>query len=261
MSRSATWMPLYIGDYLADTGHLTAQQHGSYLLMLMHQWRTGPLPKDERQLAAIARVDLSTWRQKIAPSVMAFFSVTVEGLTQGRLAREKQKSDANLLSKSEAGQRGAEGRWAKPHSERNGERMADASVRQWRTDGPSPSPSEKKDSGSLRSPATQAVALPDLVTVNGVLPARDQLWGPGLASLQAMTGLPGKRCRALLGKLTKIAKDNCAMVSSVLEEAAEIRPVGDPIAWITAALHKRVGSESEVSAFEKMLGLDQEQLR
>lgn len=156
MSKSATWMPLYIGDYLADTGHLTAQQHGAYLLMLMHQWRTGPLPTDERQLASIARVDLATWRQKISPTVRPFFSETDTGLTQKRLTQEKQKSDANLLKKSEAGMSGAHARWSNPHSERNGTRMADVSVRQSQNDSPSPSPlpsPERKKESSLREGA------------------------------------------------------------------------------------------------------------
>ena len=55
------WMPLYVGDYLGDTGHLTTAQHGAYLLLMMHYWRRGELPDDDRQLSKITKLPLKTW--------------------------------------------------------------------------------------------------------------------------------------------------------------------------------------------------------
>jgi uncharacterized protein YdaU (DUF1376 family) len=55
------WMPLYVGDYLGDTGHLTTAQHGAYLLLMMHYWRKGELPDDDRQLSKITKLPFKTW--------------------------------------------------------------------------------------------------------------------------------------------------------------------------------------------------------
>lgn len=59
---SAPYMPLFVADYLADTAHLSAAEHGAYLLLIMNYWqREKPLPADDRKLARIARMSDAEW--------------------------------------------------------------------------------------------------------------------------------------------------------------------------------------------------------
>jgi uncharacterized protein YdaU (DUF1376 family) len=57
------WMPLYVGDYLADTAHLSAAESGAYLHLIMHYWVNGALPQDDAQLRRISRMTLRQWSQ------------------------------------------------------------------------------------------------------------------------------------------------------------------------------------------------------
>jgi uncharacterized protein YdaU (DUF1376 family) len=95
-------MPLNVGDYLADTGHLSTTQHGAYLLLLMHYWRKRELPDDDKQLAAIAKLQLRIWLD-IKPTIQAFF---FDGWRHKRVETELQKRMEVSQKRAAAGAKG-----------------------------------------------------------------------------------------------------------------------------------------------------------
>jgi uncharacterized protein YdaU (DUF1376 family) len=100
--KTDLWMPLYVGDYLADTGHLTTTQHGAYLLLLMHYWRKRELPDDDKQLAAIAKLPLRIWLDS-KETIQAFFHM---GWQHKRLDAEIEKRMKVANARAIAGQKG-----------------------------------------------------------------------------------------------------------------------------------------------------------
>lgn len=67
------FMAVRWGDYNAKTRHLTCEQHGAYLLLLMAMWSNGgSLPNDQKKLRRIAACASGRWK-KVAPEIMPFF--------------------------------------------------------------------------------------------------------------------------------------------------------------------------------------------
>jgi uncharacterized protein YdaU (DUF1376 family) len=99
------WMPLYVGDYLGDTGHLTTAQHGAYLLLMMHYWRKGELPDDDRQLSKITKLPLRTWCE-YRPTLQDFFH---EGWKHKRIDAELARMMRVSEKRAVAGQKGGLG--------------------------------------------------------------------------------------------------------------------------------------------------------
>jgi uncharacterized protein YdaU (DUF1376 family) len=104
MSNRA-WMPLHIADYLADTGHLTATEHGAYLLLIMHYWQNGCLPENERIIARIAKLTPEQWEESRDMLAMLFGP----GWTHKRIDAELSKAD-EIIEKRRAA---AESRYSK----------------------------------------------------------------------------------------------------------------------------------------------------
>lgn len=119
MSKSDAWMPLYVGDYLADTSRLTTEQHGAYLLILMDYWRNGPPLDDDEELATITKLPIPTWR-KHSTKIRSLFRSEGGHLIQKRAELEKQKAGHVSAKRSEAGKQGASKRWGKGNASANG---------------------------------------------------------------------------------------------------------------------------------------------
>ena len=85
------FMPLYVGDYLGDTSHLTTTEHGAYLLLLMTMWRSaGKLPNDPQKLARFCRCTRGQW-ERMSHTVLSFFDITDDTISHGRLSAELTK--------------------------------------------------------------------------------------------------------------------------------------------------------------------------
>jgi uncharacterized protein YdaU (DUF1376 family) len=102
-------MPIHIGDYMRDTGHLRATEHGAYLLLMFHYWSTGSLPDNDDHLAAIARLSRAEWNKHKA-TLQSFFK---DEWKHGRIDFELEKARSISQAAREAGKASGRSRSAK----------------------------------------------------------------------------------------------------------------------------------------------------
>ena len=105
------YMRFWVGDYLGATSHLSAEEHGAYLLLLMAAWRSdGGLPSDEQRLARIARVDGQRWGA-VWEAIGGFFVADGEHFRNRRLSEELTSAKADKDSAVAKAKAAAEKRW------------------------------------------------------------------------------------------------------------------------------------------------------
>lgn len=134
--KTDIWMPLYIGDYLADTIGLSDEQHGRYLLAIMAYWKKrGPLPDIEAK--SILKSD--------AKQLERFFRVSDGFWRHERIDKELSQADKHQRDILDNSRKGVEARRRSGDlpATTKGEPKVDQGTYQRRT--PSPSPSVQKE--------------------------------------------------------------------------------------------------------------------
>ena len=99
---SRYWMPLYVGDYLRDTRHLTTIQHGAYLLLIMEYWTKGKLPSTDAERRRITSMTGKQWLS----NRLAIASMFTPDWRHPRIDKEIEKATAISLKRSVYGAKG-----------------------------------------------------------------------------------------------------------------------------------------------------------
>jgi uncharacterized protein YdaU (DUF1376 family) len=83
-------MPLFTDALIGDTTHLSAEQFGCYVLILISTWRNNgqALPDDDVRMSRVCRITATNWRRKVRPVLCEMFTVSETGWHQQRLEKE-----------------------------------------------------------------------------------------------------------------------------------------------------------------------------
>ncbi len=101
-------IPLFPDSYHKDTTHLTTEEHGAYLLLMMAAWGSDDcsIPDNHARLAALVKLPLQRWR-RIADTVLEFWTLENGRWHQKRLRKEWYYVQAKSAKRKAA----ADSRW------------------------------------------------------------------------------------------------------------------------------------------------------
>jgi uncharacterized protein YdaU (DUF1376 family) len=148
-------MPIVIGDYLKDTQHLYAAEHGCYLLWLMHYWVRGPLPASIDKLVSIGKLTGSDATSIAQALLDDFFTLGDDGMYhQKRADIERAEWQGKRQIAKQKAEKAAIARWGKDApSIPLGTPPSNPQAKP--EDCPSPSPSSTPNEGSRGEPPSK----------------------------------------------------------------------------------------------------------
>lgn len=211
------YMQLWIADYLADTQHLSVEQSGCYLHLLMAMWTAGgSLPNDPKVLARVCKMTVGKWR-RVADAVLALMTVDGAKITQKRLQKELQKAREIAAKRSAA---------------------ASTKLLNDNKTSPAKATTNAEQKHPKRAPAPQPLPVYSEAKASGVPPEfpdlRKQVFDLALPTLKTQ-GHGEREARAIIGRWRKLAGSDDAALVATLAQAARTRPA-DLVAWMGRAL-------------------------
>lgn len=139
------YLPLFGSDYLADTRHLSTEEHGAYLLLMIAAWRQDDcgLPCDDKKLARIVGLSPRKW-MAMRDTILEFWSKRDGRIFQERLLKEWRFA----LQKSESNRENARKRWSTQGAENIESGQYDRT-----SDGNAPQPQPQEEEEPIGSPS------------------------------------------------------------------------------------------------------------
>lgn len=91
--RARRPLPLGVAGFLRDTQHLSADEVGAYLLILIAMWSRPDCdaPDDDRRLARLCRVSLRLWKSRVGPALRPLFAAAGGMLVSAWLRAEAEQ--------------------------------------------------------------------------------------------------------------------------------------------------------------------------
>jgi uncharacterized protein YdaU (DUF1376 family) len=217
-------LPFWTDAYLADCQHLSWAEHGIYLMLLVHMWRSpdGKIPNNDLWLAKRLRCTEQDVANAVRPIITEFCKCDGNWIWQRRLLDElawvRKKQRKNAAS--------AKSRWNKEKTDANAQlthvQSQSERISEWNapTPTPTPTPTERKK---------DAAKAPE-----------DLLWEAGVSYLRDRGGKTESNARSLIGKWVKASTPETVIE---LIARAQAEKVIEPVAFIEACL-KRGGPKS-----------------
>jgi uncharacterized protein YdaU (DUF1376 family) len=233
------YMPMWIADYLADTTHLDCRQHGAYFLLLCAYWqKQGPLPDNDRHLAAITKSTPHAWRA-MRETLAEFFTVNDGLWVHKRVDAELKLARETIALAKNRGAVAANSRWKNRKAknevqDENPQISANHEPETACTSNAHALPEQCLTNAILDSDSSKTLAIASAGPMPGDGPpiGFDGPWDRGVAIL-AKAGVPPRRARECLGRWTKLHGRDA--VTAALDRAASEIPA-EPIAFLERVL-------------------------
>lgn len=152
-------MPMFWGDYFADTRHLSCVEHGAYLQLIGQYWIDGHgLPDDDLRLSRLVGLSKKEWLA-MRPTLQEFFTVSGGVWLHNRVERELANVRARVEQAREAGRASAAARLNGRSNDRSNVRSNGRSTGRATERQPSKSKASKTPLTPLRRAKSSAPAL------------------------------------------------------------------------------------------------------
>lgn len=181
------WMPVYVGDMLANTTRLNTEQIGALNLLMLDYWRSGAIPDDAQVIASITRLAAS----KVKKYRAALLSCGVFDVVEGQwistyLDGLRDAATENKKEKSERAVKAAEARWGKKAVAADQSSNASASSEQCTSNAQAMLEHEKTDAKTMleQCPSSSSSSINKTHTNTSV-------FAPDLEKLNHMLNLSG----------------------------------------------------------------------